>query len=44
MTTRLTDRPDTHPEGECPERMSVAYVCLVAVVAVLAGVALAWIG
>ncbi|WP_255357336.1 hypothetical protein [Falsirhodobacter sp. alg1] len=42
----MLSRPDHQyrAEGECPDRMSVPYICLIAVVAVLAGVVLAWIG
>lgn len=44
MILRPTEMNRRHMDGECPEKMSVSYICLIAVVAVLVGVALAFIG
>jgi|GEM_PF-6564100 len=44
MILRPTEMSHRQLDGECPEKMSVPYICLIAVVAVLVGVALAFIG
>lgn len=44
MILRSTEASRRDIEGTNPEKMSIPYICLIAVVAVLAGVALAFIG
>lgn len=44
VRNRGSNMADDGTDRNSPDRMSVPYICLTAVVAVLAGVVLAWLG